>query len=163
MDIIDYKVKRKSLLTLVALAAFVLLSMTGCHKYEDIKIVSGVVESVNMQGFKAADVGLMLEVDNPAGKVIVEEATGAVRHFGKVLGTVTLAPVTLAPRAIAKYSVMAHVELASGLGFRDLMTLADPKKMGELVVDVSVSGKASGVKVKRNINDIPLKKLLENR
>jgi hypothetical protein len=159
----DYKVKRKSSLMLVALAAFVLSIVTGCHKYEDIRILSGAIESVNMQGFKAADIQLQLEVENPAGKVIVEEASGTLKHFGKVIGMVVLAPVELAPRSTAKYPVTAHMELASGLGLKDIMSLADPKKMGELVVDVSVTGKASGVKVKRNINDIPLKKLLENR
>ena len=159
----DYKVKRKSSLMLVALAAFVLSIVTGCHKYEDIKILSGAIESVNMQGFRAADIQLQLEVENPAGKVIVEEASGTLKHFGKVIGKVVLAPVELAPRSTAKYPVTAHMELAAGLGLKDIMGLADPKKIGELMVDVSVTGKASGVKVKRNINDIPLKKLLENR
>ena len=159
----EYKVKRKSLFALVALAAFVLCLMTGCHKYEDIKIISGAIESVNMQGFKAADIQLSLEVDNPAGKVIVEEASGTLKHFGKVIGKVDLAPVELTPRSVARYSVTAHVELAPGLGLKDIMGLANPRKMEELVIDVAVAGKASGVKVKRNINDIPLKKLLENR
>ena len=155
--------KRKSLIAPVALLVFAILSLTGCHKYEQIRVISGELESVAMNGFKSIDVSLSVQVDNPAGKVVVQTAEGTLKHFGKVIGKVDLAPVELTPRSVAKYSVAAHVELAPGLGLKDIMGLANPRKMEELVVDVSVAVKASGVKMKRNINDIPLKKLLDNR
>ena len=161
VDIKGYKVKRKSLIILIAMLAFVISSLTGCRKYEQISITSGQIESVQMDGLKAVDVILRLEVDNPAGKVVIESAEGTVKHFGKVIGKVTLAPMALLPRRTAEYHVEAHLELASGLKLMEILSLAAPGKMEEMVVDLSFAGKAGAVVVRRNINDVPLKKLLE--
>ena len=70
----------------IFLLSFLLLVSGGCRKYEQIRIVSGKVESLNMSGFRSADIVLKVEVSNPAGKVVLEEASGVVKHFGKVLG-----------------------------------------------------------------------------
>jgi hypothetical protein len=154
-------VKRKNFIILIGILAFVLSSLTGCRKYEQITITSGEIESVAMDGLKAVDVVLCLEIDNPAGKVIVESAEGIVRHFGKVIGKVTLAPIALLPRRTAEYHVKAHIELDRGMKMMDVLSLAAPGKIEEMTVDLSFYGKAGGVVVKRNINDVPLKKLLE--
>jgi hypothetical protein len=154
-------VKRKNFIILIGILAFVLSSLTGCRKYEQITITSGEIESVAMDGLKAVDVVLCLEIDNPAGKVIVESAEGIVRHFGKVIGKVTLAPIALLPRRTAGYHVKAHIELDRGMKMMDVLSLAAPGKIEEMTVDLSFYGKAGGVVVKRNINDVPLKKLLE--
>ena len=153
--------KRKNFIILIGILAFVLSSLTGCRKYEQITITSGEIESVAMDGLKAVDVVLCLEIDNPAGKVIVESAEGIVRHFGKVIGKVTLAPIALLPRRTAEYHVKAHIELDRGMKMMDVLSLAAPGKIEEMTVDLSFYGKAGGVVVKRNINDVPLKKLLE--
>lgn len=141
--------------------AFVLSSLTGCRKYEQIAVISGNIESVEMDGLKAVNVVLSLEIDNPAGKVILESAEGTVKHFGKVIGKVTLAPMALLPRSTAEYHVKAHLELASGLKLMEILSLAAPGKIEEMVVDLSFAGKAGGVMIRKNINDVPLKKLLE--
>ena len=161
-DIKEYKVKRKSFVVLIAMLAFVVLSMTGCARYEQITITTGKVESVKMDGLKAVDVSLLVGVNNPAGKVVIKSAEGTVKHFGKVIGTVTLAPMTLMPRRLSEYPVKARIELAPGMKLMEVLSLADPKKMEQMVVDLSFSGKASGVSVKKTMNDVPLKKLLEN-
>ena len=154
--------KRKGLIVLVAMLAVMLSSLSGCQKYEQIRIVSGNVESVNMNGFKSVDMVLSVKIDNPAGKVKVKSAEGTLKHFGKVIGKVTLAPMILPARSVSECQVEAHVELAAGLGLKDILKLMDPKRLDEFVVDLSFAGTASGVAVKRNINDIPLKKLLES-
>ena len=153
--------KRKSLIILVALLAFVLSSLTGCRKYEQIVVTSGNIESVEMEGLKAVNVVLRLEIDNPAGKVILESAEGTVKHFGKVIGKVTLAPMALMPRRTAEYHVKAHLELAPGLKLKEILSLAAPGKIEEMVVDLSFTGKAGVVAIRKNIDDVPLKKLLE--
>lgn len=163
MDIKIDKMKRKSLFILIAMLALVLSSLTGCRKYEQIRVTSAKIESIRMNGLKSVDLTLLMGIDNPAGKIVVKNAEGTVKHFGKVIGKVTLAPLVLLPRTAEKYSVEANVELSAGLGFKDLMRLADPKKWEEYVVDITFSGKAAGVAVKKNINDIPLKKLLESK
>lgn len=161
VDIKGYKVKRKSLFILIGMLAFVLLTMTGCNKYEQITITSAEIESVQMSGMKAVDVTMLVMISNPAGKVVVNSAEGTVKHFGKVIGTVTLAPMTLMPRRLAEYHPQAHVELAPGLKILEVLSLADPKKIEEMVVDLSFSGKAVGVTINKTIKDVPLKKLLE--
>ncbi len=155
--------KRKGVLILFAVLALILSSMTGCRRYEQIIITSGELESVSMNGFKSVDLVLIVEVDNPAGKVFVNDAEGVLKHFGKVVGRVTLAPLVLKPRTTEKYHVSATVQLEAGIGFKELMTIASPSRWGEYPVDVNFSGKASGVNVKRKFNDIPLKKLLESK
>ena len=153
--------KRKSFVILVGMLVFVLFSVAGCNKYEQITVTSAEIESVQMSGMKAVDVTMQVMISNPAGKVVVSSAEGTVKHFGKVIGTVSLAPMVLMPRRLAEYQVQAHLELASGLKIMEVLTLADPKKIEEMVVDLAFSGKAAGIKVKKNINDVPLKKLLE--
>ena len=149
------------MIILVAMLAFVLSSLTGCRKYEQIAVISGNIESVEMDGLKAVNVVLSLEIDNPAGKVILESAEGTVKHFGKVIGKVTFAPMALLPRSTSEYHVKAHLELASGLKLMEILSLAAPGKIEEMVVDLSFAGKAGGVMIRKNINDVPLKKLLE--
>ena len=160
-DIKGYKVKRKGLFILIAMLVFVLSSLTGCNRYEQITVTSGEIESVALDGMKAANVSLRLGIDNPAGKVILESAEGTVKHFGKVIGKVTLAPMTLLPRCNAEYQVNARLELAPGLKLMEILNLVAPAKIEEMVVDLSFEVKAAGMKVRKNINDVPLKKLLE--
>lgn len=153
----------KKKLILFIVFAVALVSLSGCRRYEDIRITSAKVENLSMNGLRSADISLSLGVENPAGKVVIKEAEGIVKHFGKVIGNITLASVTLEARSAGEYKVNAHVELAQGLGLMGIMSFASPEKIKECTLDVSLSGKVGGVAVKRKINDIPLKKLLENR
>ena len=43
----------------------------------------------------------------------------------------------------------------------EILNLVAPAKIEEMVVDLSFEVKAAGMKVRKNINDVPLKKLLE--
>ena len=117
---------------------------------------------MNMRGFRSVDIVLSVEVSNPAGKVALEDVTGVLKHFGKVIGNVTLAPLELRPRTVGQYKVEARVELAGNVGLRDLMKLMDVRTLNELTIDVSAVGKVSGIKMKKAYKDIPLKKLLED-
>ena len=146
----------------IFLLSFLLLVSGGCRKYEQIRIVSGKVESLNMSGFRSADIVLKVEVSNPAGKVVLEEASGVVKHFGKVLGRVSLAPLELRARWTGEYRVEAKITLDKGVSFMDMMSMMDVRRLRECTVDISAKGKASGVKVKKQYDDIPLKKLLED-
>ena len=135
--------------------------LTGCGKYKQIQITGGKIETISMVGLRAVNLTLVVGIDNPAGKLDVREVSGQLTHFGKVIGTATLAPMTLMPRRLAEYQAQAHVELAPGINILEVLSLANPKKIEEMVVDLSFSGKAAGVKIKKTITDVPLKKLLE--
>ena len=124
--------------------------------------MSGRVESLTMNGLRTADVVMEVEVSNPAGKVVIEEVTGTVKRFGKVLGNVSLAPLQLLPRTTREYRVDARITLGRGVSFMDVMGLTDMRRLQECTVDVSAKGKAAGVKIKKEYKDIPLKKLLED-
>ena len=154
--------KRKSLIALVAMLTLILSSLTGCRKYEQIRITACKIESVSMNGFKSLDLNLNVGMENPAGKIIIQSAEGTLKHFGKVIGKVTLAPLTINPRSSSCYPAKAHVELASGLSLKQILTLADPAKLEECTIDIDFAGKAAGVAIKKKIEDVPLKKLLES-
>lgn len=143
--------------------AFVLMTFTGCKSYEQIKVVSGKVESLNMKGLRAVEMVFSVEVENPAGKVVIEDISGIVKHSGKVLGNVMLAPLTLTARTTAEYKVNATVELDKGVNFMYLMNFMDIRKLNECTVDVSAKGKAAGIRIKKEYKDIPVKKLLEGQ
>ena len=157
-DINLCEVKRTGLLIMT----FLLLSLVGCRKYEQVQILSASVESLSISGLRAADLKLQVEVSNPAGKMQFEQVDGTVKHFGKVLGNVSLAPLQLQARTVEEYEVAARLTLDRGVSFKDLMNLMDIRRLKECTVDVSVTGKVSGVKIKREYKDLPLKKLLED-
>jgi len=157
------EVKRSVLKLLIALLAISLMSLTGCRRYEQIRVEKGKIVSVSMDGLKAVDLTMLVEVDNPAGKVVIKKAEGNVSQFGKVIGKVSLAPLKLLPRTTSEYVVKARVELSKGLGFKDLMSLTSPKGWNECLMDIEISGNVAGVAVKRKFKEVPLKKLLENR
>jgi hypothetical protein len=141
--------------------AFFLLTFTGCKKYEQISLVSGKVESLNMNGLRSADLLLSVKVDNPAGKVKIEEAKGTLKHSGKVIGNVTLAPLILNARIEAEYKPEAKIELEKGVGLMQLMSFMNINKLNECTIDLYVKVKAAGIRVKKQFKDMPVKKLLE--
>ena len=139
----------------------VLMTFTGCKKYTDVKVLSVKVESVNMKGLRAGEAVLSVRVDNPAGKMTLEELNGVVKHSGKVLGNIALDPVTLKPRQTDDYSMNVRFELDKGVGVMYMLTFTDIRKLKECTIDLSARGKAAGVKMKREYKDIPVKNLLE--
>ena len=139
----------------------VLMTFTGCKKYTEVKVLSVKVESVNMKGLRAGEAVLSVRVDNPAGKMTLEELNGVVKHSGKVLGNIALDPVTLKPRQTDDYSMNVRFELDKGVGVMYMLTFTDIRKLKECTIDLSARGKVAGVKVKREYKDIPVKNLLE--
>ena len=114
-----------------------------------------------MNGLRALDVVLAVEVENSAGKIVIKDAKVVLKHSGKVLGNVNVAPLTLAARTTADYKVDVTLELDRGVNVMHLMSLMDVRKLNECTVDLSFKGKASGTIIKREFKDIPMKELLE--
>ena len=142
--------------------AAMLVFLAGCQKIKDIRITSAKVTSLSVKGLKGADVSLAVGVFNPSVQISVSEIDGEVKHSGKVLGRVAVAPIVLKPKSQEKYNIEATVRIAEGATLRDLMMFADVRKLGECTVDVSVLAKIKGGGKRRlAVNDIPLKELLE--
>lgn len=157
------EVRRKLCIRVLVALVLAVVSLAGCGKYEDVKITSGKIVKISMNGFRTVDILVNLGVDNPAGKIEVKSAEGTLKHFGKVLGKVTTAPVVVMPRTSGSYDVMLKAELAQGLGFQDIMLFSNVERLNECMLDLEITGKVGGVAMKKKYKDIPLKKLLEGR
>ena len=139
-----------------------MLVMGGCQKIKDIRVESVKIESLNVRGLGGADVVLGVEVVNPSVRISVSEIEGELKHSGKVLGKVAVAPFVLEARTQKKYSIEAHADIAQGTSFKDLMILADFRKLEECTVDLKAEVRMKGGgRRKIAMKDIPLKKLLE--
>ena len=142
------------------LSALFLLS--GCQKIKDIRVTSTKITSLSISGLRGADIALEIGVDNPAQQISLSEIEGELKHSGKVLGRVAVAPVILKPKTQETYQIDAKVSIAEGATLRDLMMFTDFKKLAECTVDMSAVAKLKGAgKKKVSFKDIPMKELLE--
>ena len=169
--------KKTMVIKAVMLLMVGMLALTSCNKYKDIKVTSQKIESYKIDGFKAVDLGLALTVDNPAGKVEILELNGKLKHSGKVIGKIDVTPFILQPRKTDVYHLKLRFTLDSGFGFkdalsflkfkdvltaikkRDVMALINTDFVDELLLDIHVAGKAAGIKIERDLLNVPVKKL----
>ena len=135
--------------------------LTGCGRYKQIQVTGGKIESVSMVGLRTINLALSVGVDNPAGKLDAREISGQLTYFGKVIGKVTLDPFIVNPKTSHDHRLSARIDLSPEVGFRELMTFMDVNKLYDCTVDMYIKGFIAGVVVKKNIKEIPLKKLLE--
>ena len=146
----------------ILLMAFV-LALTGCRNIKDIRVLSVNLDSISMRGFKSVDLHFSAEIDNPARQIRLTEIDGSIIHSGKIIGKLAMDSFILAPKSQETYNLKANVSLAQGAGLKDLMMLADPKRLNECTVDLSAKaayGKGTPMPVKRK--NIPLKELLNS-
>lgn len=133
----------------------------GCGKYKQIKITGGRIDSIAMVGLRTINLTMTVGIDNPAGKLDAREADGELIHFGKVIGKVTLNPFIVNEKSNRDHKLTARVELSPQVGLRELMTFMDMNKLYECNVNIHIKGYVAGIPVKKNIKEMPLKKLLE--
>ena len=152
--------RRIKILLMVMLSAVFMLA--GCQKIKDIRVTSTEIVSLNIRGLSGAEIVLRVGVDNPAQQISLTEIEGELKHSGKVLGRMAVAPVVLKPKTQEKYDIEATVRIAEGASLRDLMMFTDLRKLGECTLDVTALAKIKGGAKKRlALNEIPLKELLE--
>lgn len=156
------KVEKRYFRLLALLLASMLVFLTGCQKIKDIRITSVKIVSLDVKGMKGADIRLSVGICNPAGRILISEMEGEVKHSGKIIGRVAIAPVIIKAKSEETYDLEAVVSIAEGVTLRDLMVFADLRKIGECTVDMSAKAKIKGgVTKKFSVKDIPLKELLE--
>ena len=152
---------RRFKIVVLALVSAVFM-LAGCQKIKDIRVTSVKIISLNIRGLSGAEIILEVGVDNPAQQISLSEIEGELKHSGKVLGRVAVAPILLKPKSQEKYNVEATVRIAEGASLRDMMMFADVRRLGECTVDVSALAKIKGGgKKKIAVKDIPMKELLE--
>ena len=152
--------RRFKILVLALVSAVFMLA--GCQKIKDIRVTSTKIVSLNIRGLSGAEIILEVGVYNPAQQITLSEIEGELKHSGKVLGRVAVAPIILKPKTHEKYQIEATVKIGEDATLRDVMMFADVRKLRECTVDVSALAKIKGGgKKKIAVKDIPMKELLE--
>ena len=113
----------KSIKRLLLLALLAVLCLSGCSKYKEMEFVGGKIESVEMHGLRGVGADLVVEVDNPAGKVSVSDVKVDVFHFGKIIGSVALEPFVIKARCTGKYTLKAELTFDKGLSPLDIFAI----------------------------------------
>lgn len=154
----DRRIKAFILLMLAAV-----MSLSGCRKIRDISITSVALEAISPAGMRSLDVYLAVGIDNPAMQIELTDIQGALKYSGKIIGRLAMDPVKVQARSAEIYHVKANVSLAEGAGLKDLMVLMNEEALNSCLIDVSVRPKLkSGLSAPINLEDIPLKKLLDS-
>ena len=139
-----------------------LLALGGCAKFSQISATSLKLQSINPRGMRPLALKVDVGVHNPPQQISLSEISGEVLVSGKVIGYVTMDPVTLAARADSTYSVKADVTLAEGVSLMEALALAKKKTLENATANVSAKARLkSGVSKKLKMKDIPLKTLME--
>lgn len=146
---------------LLSIVCVMVCLLGGCAKYKQIKVTDCKIESLSIIGLRSVNLSLLVNVDNPAGKLDVREFDGHLKYFGKVIGKVTLNPFVVGGRTNRSHRVTARIDLSRDVGLGMLYKLSDMNVLNECEVDIHVKGYVAGFPIHTTLERIPLKKLLE--
>lgn len=112
---------------------------------------------------KAVELEASVGVRNPAGQVSFSDMYFQIEHSGRILGRMTLAPLSLMARSDTVYSLKGRIDLANDLSIiQALAYLRKPQMLNEATVDVTAKVKLKGgARKNMEFNDIPVEKLLK--
>lgn len=151
----------KKFSTLFVIVCVALAVLTGCNKNRQIEITGGNIESVSMSGMRTVNLGMMVSINNPYGKLEIREADGVLMHFGKVIGKMTLDPFVVNKKTEEEYHVKANFTLEETMGLRQIMQFVNVNVLNECTVDFHVKGRLGGIQVQKKYKNIPMKELFE--
>ena len=151
----------KKLSPLFIAVCVMLVLLTGCNKSKQFDITGGKIESVSMSGMRTLHLGLLVNINNPHGKLEVCEANGVLMHFGKVIGRVTLDPFVVEKKSEGDYHLKAVFALDENMGLRQIMQFVNIDKLYECTVDIHVKAYSAGVAVQKRFKNVPMKELFE--
>lgn len=135
--------------------------LTGCDQKRQIEITGGNIESVSMSGMRTVNLGMMVSINNPHGKLEIREADGVLMHFGKVIGKMTLDPFVVNKKTEEEYHVKANFTLEETMGLRQIMQFVNVNVLNECTVDFHVKARLGGVQVQKKYKNISMKELFE--
>ncbi len=151
-----------SLIFIVATAAICLSGCNGIKKLQDIRITSASIGGIVPDGLKSVALECRVGVDNPGTKVDLSNIYCEVKHFGKVIGKVAIAPFTLEAKTEQGYNLKADVKLGESVTIFDLGQMLNKVAAEDFTVDIQANVKIKGLAPKKlTYKDIPLKKLIE--
>ena len=146
----------------MGLLIVLMLGLSGCAKYRQIRPVSAGIESVMPSGHRSVVLMVAVEIDNPAGQLTLSDVSGVISRSGKVFGRVAVDPFIIKARELGKYHLRTVVTLDEGVSLLEMMTLLKGNVIEECVVDLyaKVSLK-NGISSKRAYEGLPLKKFYQ--
>ena len=151
----------KKFSTLFVIVCVALAVLTGCNKNRQIEITGGNIESVSMSGMRTVNLGMMVSINNPYGKLEIREADGVLMHFGKVIGKMTLDPFVVNKKTEEEYHVKANFTLEETMGLRQIMQFVNVNVLNECTVDFHVKARLGGMQVQKKYKNISMKELFE--
>ena len=151
----------KKFSTLFVIVCLMLSVLTGCEQKRQIEITGGNIESVSMSGMRPVNLGMMVSINNPYGKLEIREADGVLMHFGKVIGKMTLDPFVVNKKTEEEYHVKANFTLEETMGLRQIMQFVNVNVLNECTVDFHVKARLGGVQVQKKYKNISMKELFE--
>lgn len=151
----------KKFSTLFVIVCVALAVLTGCNKNRQLEITGGNIESVSMSGMRTVNLGMMVSINNPYGKLEIREADGVLMHFGKVIGKMTLDPFVVNKKTEEEYHVKANFTLEETMGLRQIMQFMNVNVLNECTVDFHVKARLGGVQVQKKYKNISMKELFE--
>lgn len=151
----------KKFSTLFVIVCLMLSVLTGCDKKRQIEITGGNIESVSMSGMRTVNLGMMVSINNPYGKLEIREADGVLMHFGKVIGKMTLDPFVVNKKTEEEYHVKANFTLEETMGLRQIMQFVNVNVLNECTVDFHVKARLGGIQVQKKYKNISMKELFE--
>ena len=151
----------KKFSTLFVIVCVALAVLTGCNKNRQLEITGGNIESVSMSGLRTVNLGMMVSINNPYGKLEIREADGVLMHFGKVIGKMTLDPFVVNKKTEEEYHVKANFTLEETMGLRQIMQFVNVNVLNECTVDFHVKARLGGIQVQKKYKNISMKELFE--
>lgn len=147
---------------IVLVLAVMLVALTGCNKFNQIKLNEASLEKLTPHGLRGVDIDMMIEVDNPAMQLKISDVEVFVKHSGKVLGKVTVDPFIMKARSVEQYELKARMVLDEKVTIYDVLMLLNNDFIAKCAVDMTAKGTLRGGLSKTiKKNDVPLKKLME--
>ena len=120
----------------MGLLIVLMLGLSGCAKYRQIRPVSAGIESVMPSGLRSVVLMVAVEIDNPAGQLTLSDVSGVISRSGKVFGRVAVDPFIIKARELGKYHLRTVVTLDEGVSLLEMMTLLKGNVIEECVVDL---------------------------
>lgn len=124
------------------------LGLTSCGKLvKSPKIGSAQITNVKMNGLKAADAVLVVEVQNPNIFALdVKDISGTIYVGELKLASFTADPVHVTKKSNGTYSIPVSGMVCEGISGLQVLTLLSRLSIDDILVDVSAFAKAGPVK-----------------
>ena len=149
----------------ILLLAAAVLCLSGCNpinKVKQIKVTSVEMEGISPVSLRSIDVMLAVGIENPCIFVSLSDISGVLKLSGKVIGNVAMDPFEVLARSNETYHLKANISIDKSVSFTEILALLDKETLNKCTLDASVKLTVKGgVSKVFSINDVPVKKLLE--